>query len=144
MFLKSIGLVCVLTLVLCAPAIAADPGQMFAKETLKTWDREKVAGGEGTLYGKFSFTRNDAAATHAIKEIGWMTLQPGASIGMHKHENNEDAYIIISGEGLFTDSNGKETPVKGGDITLARKGQSHALKNTGKVPLIFLDVIAQQ
>lgn len=31
-----------------------------------------------------------------------MTLQPGDSIGMHKHETNEDAYIIISGEGTFT------------------------------------------
>lgn len=123
-------------------ALAAD--QLFRQKDLKTWDREKVAGGEGTLYGKFSFTRNDAAKDEAIKEIGWMTLQPGAAIGMHKHEVNEDAYIIIAGEGVFTDSAGKETPVKAGDITIARKGQSHALKNSGKEPLIFLDVIAEQ
>ena len=79
-----------------------------------------------------------------IKEIGWMTLQPGASIGMHKHENNEDAYIIVSGEGVFTDSAGKETPVKGGDITIARPGDTHALKCSGNVPLVFLDVIGQR
>lgn len=144
MDLKILVLSLALVIVFCAPAIAAEPQQLFTKDTLKTWDREKVAGGEGALYGKFSFTRNEATADQAIKEIGWMTLQPGDSIGMHKHENNEDAYIIVSGEGLFTDSDGKETPVKAGDITLARKGQSHALKNTGKEPLIFLDVIAQQ
>lgn len=73
-----------------------------------------------------------------------MTLLPGASIGLHKHDNNEDTYIIVSGEGIFTDTAGKETPVKGGDVTIARKGEAHALKNTGKAPLVFLDVIAQR
>lgn len=129
---------------LFAAAPAAQADQLFTKDSLKTWDREKVAGGEGVLYGKFSFTRNDAKPDQAIKEIGWMTLQPGASIGLHKHENNEDAYIIVSGEGVFTDGGGKESAVKAGDITIARKGEAHALKNTGKEPLVFLDVIAQQ
>lgn len=131
-----------LTLLLGGVAVAGE--QLYPKDTLKTWNRDKVAGGEGTLYGQFSFTRNDSPAGDAIKEIGWMTLQPGASIGMHKHEVNEDAYIIISGSGVFTDSAGKETHVKGGDITIARKGDSHALKNNGTEPLIFLDVVAQQ
>lgn len=123
-------------------AMAAD--QLYPKENLKTWNRDNVAGGAGTLYGQFSHTRNDAPIDWAIKEIGWMTLQPGASIGMHKHENNEDTYIVVSGQGVFTDSNGKETPVKAGDITIARKGDQHALKNTGTEDLVFLDIIAQQ
>ena len=130
------------TLLLGGAAFAAE--QLYPKDKLKTWNRDKVAGGVGTLFGQFSFTRNDSPKDHAIKEIGWMTLQPGDTIGMHKHEVNEDAYIIVSGEGAFVDTAGKETPVKGGDITIARKGDSHALKNTGKVPLIFLDVVAQQ
>ncbi|MBD5553659.1 MAG: cupin domain-containing protein [Desulfovibrio sp.] len=123
-------------------AMAAD--QLYPKENLKTWNRDNVAGGVGTLYGQFSHTRNDAPIDWAIKEIGWMTLQPGASIGMHKHENNEDTYIVVSGQGVVTDSNGKETPVKAGDITIARKGDQHALKNTGTEDLVFLDIIAQQ
>lgn len=131
-----------MTLVFCGTALAGE--QLYQKDTLKTWNRDKVAGGEGTLYGKFSFTRNDSPAGDAIKEIGWMTLQAGHSIGMHKHEVNEDAYIIISGQGEFSDTAGKVTPVKAGDITIARKGDSHALKNTGSEPLIFLDVVAQQ
>lgn len=128
-------------------ALAADGNsaqQLYPREQLKKWDREKVAGGEGILYGEFSHTRNDAPKDWAIKEIGWMRLEPGASIGMHKHEVNEDTYIIVSGEGVFSDSQGKETPVKAGDITIARKGDTHALKNTGSTPLIFLDIIGQQ
>ncbi len=139
---KMLMLVPALLFVLGGTAGAAD--QLYKKEELKTWDRENVAGGKGTLHGRFSHTRNEAKADWAIKEIGWMTLKPGASIGMHKHEVNEDTYIIVSGEGVFTDSAGKETPVKAGDITIARKGDTHALKNTGKEPLIFLDIIGQQ
>lgn len=140
-----------LLLVLCflvalsGQAVASDSNQqMYTKEDLKTWDRDKVAGGEGTLHGKFAFTRNDALKDWAIKEIGWMTLEPGSSIGMHKHEVNEDAYIIISGEGVFIGTDGKEVKTKAGDVTIARKGHTHALKNTGTVPLIFLDIIGQQ
>ena len=53
------------------------------------------------------------------------------------------ADIIVSGKGLFTDSEGKQTEVGAGDITIARPGQSHALKNIGKKPLVFLDLIAE-
>ena len=41
-------------------AAPAQAEQLFPTDSLKTWDREKVADGEGTLYGKFSFTRNEA------------------------------------------------------------------------------------
>lgn len=139
---KTLLLVACLTLLACGTAMAEE--QLYPQASLKTWDRDKVAGGVGTLYGKFGFTRNDAAPHMVIREIGWMTLEPGASIGMHKHESNEDAYIIVSGEGVFADTAGKETLVKAGDITIARAGDKHALKNTGTVPLVFLDVVAQR
>lgn len=139
---KTLSLVACLTLLACGTAMAAE--QLYPQETLKTWNRDNVAGGVGVLYGKFGFTRNDATQDMVIKEIGWMTLEPGASIGMHKHEINEDAYIIVSGAGVFSDTAGKETPVKAGDVTIARAGNKHALKNTGAVPLVFLNVVAQR
>lgn len=118
--------------------------EVYKKDALITLDKPKAGGGEGTLYGKFSFTRDKATKDQAIKEIGWMTLQPGDSVGYHQHTSNEDSYIIISGKGTFVDSDGKEYPVEAGDITIARKGDSHALINSGDEPLIFLDVIAEQ
>ena len=77
--------------------------QVFKKEELITLDKENVAGGKGTLKGKFAFTRDMATEDEAIKEIGWMTLNKGESVGVHPHKNNEDIYIIVSGEGIFTD-----------------------------------------
>ena len=124
---------------------SAEPQQVYTKEQSITWDREKVGkDGVGTLFGRYPFNRNTAPKEFIIKEIGWMTLQPGASVGLHKHEVNEDAYVILSGEGVFIDTDGKEYKVKAGDTTMARKGQAHALKNTGKTPLEFLDIIAER
>jgi len=118
--------------------------QFYAKEHFITWDREKLGNGVGTTFGKFPFNRNTAPKEFIIKEIGWMTLNPGDSIGLHKHETNEDAYVIISGEGTFVDNDGKESKTKVGDTSIARAGQAHALKNTGKEPLVFLAILAER
>ena len=133
-------------LVLLALAVPASAEQqVYDKEQSITWNRENVGqNGVGTLFGQYPFNRNTAPKEFIIKEIGWMTLQPGALVGMHKHETNEDAYIILSGEGVFIDTDGKEYSIKAGDTTMARPGQSHAIKNTGKEPLVFLDVIAER
>lgn len=117
--------------------------QVYKKADLITWNREKAAGGEGSLLGDFAYTRNHTDSRDAFQEIGWLTLPKGASIGLHKHTDNEDSYIIISGQGLFIDGNGKQTPVEAGDITIARPGQSHALKNIGEQPLVFINVVAK-
>ncbi len=117
--------------------------QVYKKAEMQTWNRSKAAGGEGELLGKFAYTRHQTNDQDAIREIGWLTLPAGASIGLHKHENNEDVYLIVQGKGTFVDGNGNETPVAAGDVTIARPGQSHALKNTSKKPLVFINFIGQ-
>lgn len=117
---------------------------VYTKEELVSISKDGAAGGKGTLHGKFAFRREAVKKDEAIKEIGWMTLQPGDSIGFHQHKNNEDTYIIVSGTGTFMNADGQSYPVKAGDVTIARKGQSHGLANTGKEPLVFIDVIAEQ
>lgn len=104
---------------------------------------EGAGGGEGTLYGKFAFRRESADTDMAIKEIGMMTLKKGDRIGLHTHENNEDTYIIISGEGIFTDGNNNETIVGPKSVTIAVPGESHALRNEKEEDLVFIDLIAQ-
>lgn len=116
---------------------------MYAKENLIVLDKKELGGGKGVISGLYAFTRDKAAKEDAIKEITWLTIQPGDSVGFHQHTSNEDSYIIISGTGVFKDTDGKEYPVKMGDVTIARRGDSHALFNTGKDPLVFISVIAE-
>lgn len=123
---------------------ATASADVFTKEQLIKLSKEKAGGGQGTLVGEYAFTRDKALKDHAIKEISWLTLAPGDSIGYHPHTTNEDTYIIISGRGTFKDKDGREVPVKAGDVTIVRKGEAHGLANTGTEPLVFVDVIAEQ
>lgn len=119
--------------------------QIYPKARQIVADRDKIGGsGLGTGHFEFAFTRDKALPNQAIKEIAWLTLPPGASVGLHQHVTNEDAYIVISGKGSFVDTQGRETPVEQGDITIARKGESHGIKNTGSDPLVFCYIISQQ
>jgi mannose-6-phosphate isomerase-like protein (cupin superfamily) len=123
------------------PAWADEP-QVFKAADLISWDRTGLGGGKGTIGGKFSYNRNDKK-TFPLYEIGWLTIPPGASIGLHEHTDNEDAYIIISGTGEFAGTDGTPLPVGEGDITIARPGQKHSLVNTGTTDLVFLDIVAK-
>jgi mannose-6-phosphate isomerase-like protein (cupin superfamily) len=129
---------------LLALACASAQADVFPAESLQKIDKKEAGGGQGTLSGAYAFTRDKATKDQAIKEISWLTLLPGASIGYHKHVTNEDTYIIVSGEGVFKDKDGKDYAVKAGDVTIVRKGESHGLVNSGKQPLVFVDVIAEQ
>ena len=115
---------------------------VFKKDNLITLDKPEAGGGVGVLYGKYSFTRDMPPMESPVREVCWLTLKPGDTVGFHKHEVNEDIYIIVSGTGTYKDNSGTEHEVGPGDITLARLGTSHALSNTGKEDLVFIGVIA--
>ena len=127
----------------CAFAELPRSEQCWDLEELTALDKHDVAGGRGTLYGEFAFTRENAREDDAIKEIGFMTLKKGDFIGLHAHADNEDAYLILSGKGVFTDGEGNAWVVTEGDMTIARPGQAHGLANLYDEDLVFLDIIAK-
>lgn len=144
LFISLVILALTISLVVsCACSEPVKHGQCWTSDELTELNKENVAGGKGTLYGRFAFIRDNARDEDAIKEIGFMTLKPGAYIGLHKHNDNEDAYLILSGKGIFTDGNGNAYVVQAGDMTIARPGQAHGLANLFDEDLVFLDIIAK-
>src|ERR1700742_3941859 len=89
----------ILVAVATTSACVAAQADVFPKESLIRNDRHDVAGGHGTVYGEYAFTRDKALKDQAIKEVSWLRLMPGDSIGYHPHGTNEGGYIIRSGEG---------------------------------------------
>jgi mannose-6-phosphate isomerase-like protein (cupin superfamily) len=69
--------------------------------------------------------------------IGLTTIHPGSSIGVHQHGNNEEVYLILSGNGVAT-IDGRETRVQPGDVMINHPHCSHGLRNdTGEELQIF-------
>lgn len=69
-----------------------------------------------------------------------LTLPPGASIGFHRHDNEEEVFYIVSGRALMNDD-GVESELCPGDTILTGGGAGHAVESVGGEPLVMLAVI---
>ena len=77
--------------------------------------------------------------TPGFKYIHDNRLEPGASIGEHRHDSDEELYVILSGHGRMK-VDGVEHDVAAGDMCLTRSGHSHDLTNGPEGPMHFLVV----
>lgn len=68
-------------------------------------------------------------------------LDPGASIGEHRHDTDEEIYAILSGRGVMK-TDGESQPVGPGDVCLTRRGHSHDLVNGTEGTMHFLVICA--
>lgn len=64
-------------------------------------------------------------------------LPPGASVGVHLHEGDEEYYYILSGKGVMI-LDGKRFDVESGDLTAVYPGGTHGLENNSNENLHIL------
>lgn len=65
------------------------------------------------------------------------TLNPGVSIGLHRHEKEMETMVIISGKALHT-INGEIQHLEAGDIIGAQPGDEHGIAQEGGEPLVLI------
>ena len=70
------------------------------------------------------------------------TLEPGASIGYHKHETNSEVIYLLEGEGhvLYDDGEEKLLP---GQAHYCPQGHSHSLINRGNATIRFIAIVPE-
>ena len=93
-------------------------------------------GGTGTL----NFTEVLCQTPGRDKRLNFIhddVLPPGATIGVHRHELDEEYYFIVSGSGVMT-LDGRRGDVRAGDLTAVFPGGSHGLENTGSTEMRIL------
>ncbi|WP_010263717.1 cupin domain-containing protein [Treponema primitia] len=103
------------------------------RNSMGTEKKEKMRGGEGIVNFTYFVPSDTEKNARMLAEL---SLEPGASIGYHKHDNETEYFIFISGTGTAND-NGTEVSVKPGDVIITGNGASHGVKNTGSVPLVL-------
>ncbi len=108
------------------------------KDAMETEVRPGMRGGMGAVSVQHFFKPEEITAKTRL--CARLTLPPGASIGTHQHEHEDEVYIVLSGEGILDDGHSK-TPVRAGDAVLTGKGESHAIANTGRDVLEIIAVI---
>ncbi len=99
---------------------------------MKTESREKMRGGEGVVELRHYFAPEEFGAR--MRLCAKLTLPPGASIGEHAHNGEDEVYLILKGSGVVREAEG-ERRVNAGDAVLTGRGGSHAVVNDGAEPL---------
>ena len=77
-----------------------------------------------------------------LRFLHYTVLPPGTSIGRHTHANDQEVYIVLEGCGI-AEIQGRETPVRKGDVILNRPFGTHALYNTSdsdEIKLLVFEV----
>ena len=72
-------------------------------------------------------------------QVKRIEVRPGLRFSLQKHKKRSEKWIVISGTGVATVKD-KETPVKAGDYFDVPCGEIHRMQNTGKIPLVLIEV----
>lgn len=108
------------------------------KINFKEMEAERVPnfkGGDGEFIVKSEFD--------GTNKIIYGRLEPGSTIGYHKHETNSEIIYILEGNGKCKYDDGEET-LSAGDCHYCPKGHSHCLINDSDADLVFFAVVPEQ
>ena len=92
-------------------------------------------GGEGVLDFTELFTGDEFTAD--VRFFHHTVLPPHTSIGLHKHGNDQEFYIVLSGAGIMH-LDGKSYPVTAGDVIVNRPFGEHGIENPNEEKLELL------
>lgn len=91
------------------------------------WRRDKM--GKSTLY----------ASPRLL--VGLNAFEPGQAHALHAHADMDKVYQVLDGEGTFL-LEGRELPMKAGDLLVAPAGVPHGVRNSGGGRLLVLAILA--
>ena len=73
--------------------------------------------------------------------VGVNAFESGQEHALHAHAGQDKVYHVIEGEGLFL-LEGRELPMRRGDLLVAPEGVPHGVRNSGKKRLLVLTLLA--
>lgn len=73
--------------------------------------------------------------------VGLNAFEPGQEHALHAHAGQDKVYHVLQGTGLFL-LEGRELPMRAGDLLVAPDGVAHGVRNTGGARLLVLAILA--
>jgi mannose-6-phosphate isomerase-like protein (cupin superfamily) len=96
-------------------------------------DEVQAHAGEGRI--RFARIAGTGDLAGGCNFIDYAEIPPGASIGRHRHgDDEEELYLVLEGEGVMV-RNGESFAVRAGDLVRNPPGGEHGLRNTGAAPI---------
>jgi quercetin dioxygenase-like cupin family protein len=73
--------------------------------------------------------------------VGLNAFEPGQQHALHAHAGQDKVYLVIEGEGLFL-LEGRDLPMRAGDMLAAPDGVAHGIRNNGTTRLLVMAILA--
>ena len=89
--------------------------------------RLAMRGGKGTVLVEHLFLQNEIRAKCRLCSV--LKLEPLSSIGLHKHEGEDELFLVLRGSAVLIDEKGTKTFLSEGDAVLTGNGEAHSLVN---------------
>ena len=110
------------------------------KESFEVTVLENMRGGEGSVrIEKMWNPESELKANNRL--FAKLVLEPGSSIGFHRHEDEEEVFVVLRGV-AEADDDGEIVTLEIGDSILTADGAGHSIKSVGDEPLELLAVIS--
>ena len=73
--------------------------------------------------------------------VGLNAFEPGQAHALHAHAGMDKVYSVVQGEGVFL-LEGRELPMRAGDLLVAPEGVPHGVRNSGPERLLVIAILA--
>lgn len=114
---------------------------MIKYELKKEYDKD-LCDGKGNAIFHRCLEESEFGKNHNLLTI--VEIEPGATVGFHKHHGESEFYYFLEGTGTYDDNGKGEYEIKPGMVTMTYDGEGHALANTGDTPMKFMAVIIKE
>jgi mannose-6-phosphate isomerase-like protein (cupin superfamily) len=71
--------------------------------------------------------------------VTWLEVPPDIDQELHSHEEAEQVYVVVSGDGTMTVA-GDRQPIAEGDLVMVPPATDHSIANQGSVDLCCVSV----
>lgn len=100
--------------------------------------KSEMRGGKGKVELCHIFKQEELKGK--TKLYAKITIEPGCSIGLHEHVEEEEMFFILKGTATVND-NGDISTLNPGDAMLTGGGSSHSIENKGTETLELMALI---
>jgi quercetin dioxygenase-like cupin family protein len=97
----------------------------------------KVLSNSGVESQQLLFPENSSSTRVTITRV---TVAPGASSPVHRHETSEQVWVALVGEGTLLLGDGQTRPIRAGDVVRFADGDLHGIENTSALPFVYMAV----
>ena len=101
---------------------------LYKKDSQGTETRDEMRGGKGAVLLTAAMPKD--ALPKQLRLVSQITLQPGCSIGYHRHEGETEFFYVLEGQALVKDDD-TEAIAAPGDVLVTPPGHAHSVENNG-------------